>query len=119
MDKGAKFGRIELNEKDQNHIENNRPIFKRKISKITSNARKMSKKDKCMICGQEVEGFCNSHTIPAFCLRTIAKEGKLYTAGKLIRFPLAEHEKGVNNAGTFHLICNKCDSAFFQTYENP
>lgn len=27
-------------------------------------------------------------------------------------------EKGVNNSGTFHFICNDCDGTFFQDYEN-
>lgn len=28
-------------------------------------------------------------------------------------------ENGVNKAGTFHLICNDCDSKIFSDYENP
>jgi hypothetical protein len=29
-----------------------------------------------------------------------------------------DNEKGVNNSGTFHFICNECDGTFFQDYEN-
>lgn len=28
-------------------------------------------------------------------------------------------EKGVNRAGTFQLLCRKCDGVIFQEYENP
>ncbi len=72
-----------------------------------------------MICGREVDSFCNSHSIPAFCLKQIANQGKLYYSNKLIDLPFMDIEKGINNSGTFHLICQKCDNTAFQTYENP
>lgn len=72
-----------------------------------------------MICGREVDSFCNSHSIPAFCLKQIANQGKLYYSNKLIDLPFMDTEKGINNSGTFHLICQKCDNTAFQTYENP
>lgn len=35
-----------------------------------------SRHKKCMLCGT-TGGFCNSHTIPQFCLENIAWNGKL------------------------------------------
>lgn len=41
------------------------------------------------------------------------------TLNTLVDNPLMDTEKGVEEAGTFHLICNECDSKIFSDYENP
>lgn len=92
---------------------------KKTINKIMSESRRAAKPIKCLYCKEEQTSFCNSHTIPAFCLRNIALNGKVYYSNKLIDIPLIPHEKGVNQSGTFQLICKKCDSTIFQEYENP
>lgn len=92
---------------------------KKTINKIMSESRKAAKPIKCLHCKEEQTSFCNSHTIPAFCLRNIALNGKVYYSNKLIDIPLIPYEKGVNQSGTFQLICKKCDSTIFQEYENP
>lgn len=51
--------------------------------------------------------------IQAFCLRNIAEKGKIYHSNKIVNLPLIDTEKGVNSAGTFHLICNTCDNTCF------
>jgi len=97
-----------------NHIE-----IKKKFNKIMSQSRKSSKKDKCFYCNEEKTSFCNSHSVPAFCLKNIADKGSLYYSNTLIDVAILDYEKGVKNAGTFQLICRECDSKIFQQYEDP
>lgn len=82
-------------------------------------SRKRAKKDKCMYCNEEKSSFCNSHSVPAFCLKNIATDGSLYYSNTLIDVSLLDSEKGVKNAGIFQLICRDCDSKIFQEYEDP
>ena len=35
----------------------------------------------------------------------------------ILNIPLLKDDKGINEAGTFHLICRDCDSKIFQDYE--
>lgn len=91
---------------------------KKKFNKLLKDSRDQSKLDKCYYCGKKCKGFCNSHTTPAFCLRNIAVNGKVYYCNTLIDIPLLNEDKGVNEAGTFRLICRECDSKIFQEYEN-
>ena len=37
----------------------------------------------------------------------------------IIDLPILKADKGVNEAGTFHLICRECDGKIFQDYEEP
>lgn len=92
---------------------------KKKINRILAQSRKRAKKDKCMYCHEEKSSFCNSHSVPAFCLKNIATDGSLYHSNTLIKVDLFDSEKGVKNAGTFQLICRDCDSKIFQEYEDP
>jgi len=89
------------------------------INQFISEARKEAKPHKCYYCGQKTIGFCNSHSIPAFCLRNIALNGKVYYANNFINIPGCDTQGGINKTGTFHLLCRKCDSIIFQEYENP
>lgn len=117
--KDVEFTNFKLSDTDKKIIEKDKIKYKKKINQVVSKARRSSKKSKCLICGREVDGFCNSHSIPAFCLKQIANQGKVYYSNKLIDLPFMDTEKGIKNAGTFHLICQKCDNTIFQTYENP
>lgn len=72
----------------------------------------------CLLCGKDVKGFCNSHSIPAFCLKNIATDGKLYTFNSIIEVEILPSESGVNKSGVFYAVCRDCDSSFFQDYEN-
>lgn len=91
--------------------------FRKIINDQIKNARKKSRHDKCLLCGK-VGGFCNSHTIPQFCLENIAWNGKLNSFNTLIDSDFLTKDCGINNAGTFHIICKSCDSKVFQDYEN-
>lgn len=92
------------------------------LRKLSSNLLKKSKHqakpDKCIMCGEPQTSFCNSHLIPQMILKNIAKDGKVLYSNSLVGFEVLDIEKGVNNAGTFHYICSKCDGMLFQSYEN-
>ena len=92
--------------------------FKKYLSKIIKDAHNNSRHQKCLICEKE-GGFCNSHTIPQFCLKNIAWDGKLNSFNTLVDTALLPCDSGVNSAGTFHIICRQCDGTVFQDYENP
>ena len=92
----------------------------KKMSRLMKQARDNAKGDACFHCGKNVSSFCNSHNIPAFCLRNIEQNGKVLNANSIIQFPfLLKEEQGVGDAGTFHIICNECDNTIFQDYEDP
>lgn len=91
---------------------------KKELNPILAQSRKRAKKDKCIYCNEEKTSFCNSHSIPAFCLKNIATDGYLYYSNTLIDVALLDSEKGVKNAGIFQLICRDCDSKIFQEYED-
>ena len=93
--------------------------YKKQISRINKEARKAAKRDTCYICDKPVTSFCNSHSIPRFCLKNIASNGEVLTLNAIVDMPIMDTSKGVEEAGTFHLICNKCDSTKFSDYENP
>lgn len=88
------------------------------INDNISTARRTSRHDKCLLCGK-TGGFCNSHTIPRFCLENIAWNGKVDAIAALLNTAILKNDSGVNNAGTFHLICRDCDSRVFRSYEDP
>lgn len=65
-----------------------------------------------------MDGFCNSHCIPRMCLENIADVGRINTIFAFLDSDAFDIDKGINNAGTFHNICNHCDNITFQEYEN-
>lgn len=88
---------------------------------MISEARKKAKPQKCILCGNEYSSFCNSHSVPQMFLRPIADKGIVLHPTSVVGFDMGivDLEGGVNKSGTFNYICNGCDSAFFQDYENP
>lgn len=92
--------------------------IRKKISKLLANARSTAKPDSCILCGKKQTSFCNSHSVPQLSLRNIADNGKVLHASAIMGIDVVDIEKGVNNSGTFHFICNECDGKFFQDYEN-
>lgn len=91
--------------------------LKRQINK----AMKQYKVNECLLCGQINPQFCNSHSVPQFVLKNIAKEGHVKTSNELIDIDLLgvfDYKKGINNSGTFHNICRSCDSQVFKDYES-
>ncbi len=92
---------------------------KKKVSSFLRSVQQDSKPNKCILCGNEKTSFCNSHSVPRMCLKNIAVNGKVLQANELVGAETIDITKGVNNSGTFHFICNECDSKSFQDYENP
>lgn len=87
------------------------------FSKLKKQSIKDMKSDECYFCRKKVSGLCNSHTVPAFTLRNIAVKGKLYSMNSMIQLPFMKDKLGVNESGTFHIICKQCDGTIFQDYE--
>ena len=108
------FSDLEKQIMNENKVE-----FNKQINDFMKTSRAASKLSYCYYCGREIGSFCNSHTVPAFCLRNIAVNGKVSTLNSIIDFPLLNNDKGVAQAGTFQLICRDCDSKIFLDYENP
>ncbi|CAJ1004152.1 MULTISPECIES: hypothetical protein [Brevibacillus] len=97
----------------------NKVAYNMLINSFVKKSKLEAKRTHCICCGKECSSFCNSHSIPKFCLKNISLNGYLYYSGNLIDIPLFEREKGLNEAGTFKLICRECDSQIFCDYENP
>lgn len=91
---------------------------RKETSRLFHEAQKKARKDTCPLCGEKVSGFCNSHTVPRFVLKYIAQKGKVLQSNAFFRFDVIDIEKGINNSGAIHIICNKCDQSFFFDYEN-
>lgn len=93
--------------------------FNKKLGKYKRIGEGKAKPDGCALCGSKDKSFCNSHSIPQFCLRAIAVDGKVRTLNSSVGFDFLHSEEGINNTGTFRMICRECDSRFFSEYENP
>lgn len=91
----------------------------KQIGKIRHAGEKKAKLEACALCGKKHPDYCNSHSIPQFCLRAIASNGMVKTTNSSIGLDILPEQVGVNNAGTFRMICRDCDSKFFSDYENP
>ena len=92
--------------------------IRKELSKIIHDSKVASKPMECLICGKTTESFCNSHSVPRMVLKSIADKGKLLQANVMIGIEALDIEKGINNSGTFHCICNDCDSKIFKDYED-
>lgn len=91
----------------------------KKMSNILKKAKGNAKPNACFVCQKPCSSFCNSHSVPQFCLKQIAIDGKVYPSAWNSGLPLQDREFGVKEAGTFQIICNDCDSKVFQEYETP
>ncbi len=88
------------------------------INKTNKESQHKSKRECCFYCNEPCSSFCNSHTVPRFCLEYIATNGKLSYINTIVDVPFLNYDKGINEAGTFHIICRNCDNTIFQDYEN-
>lgn len=112
---------IEINTPNKNVERNsleNQILQNKMISRIINRAKKDIFTGKCICCGNTVDSFCNSHNVPAFCLNHISEKGMLGWSNTIYQLPGLKQDQGINQAGTFHLICRHCDSTMFQAYEN-
>ena len=110
---------VGVSDAENNEMYTNKIEYKKKIGKIFTKSRQDAKISKCYYCGRPCSRFCNSHSVPAFCLKNIAVDGDIFYSNALISIPLLDSDKGVNESGTFRLICRECDSKIFSDYENP
>ena len=109
---------IRLSPREMEEYEKNKAKENRRVRNLLSEAKKRSKRETCYICGNKCNSFCNSHSVPKFCLRRISNQGRVYQSGLQKEFPLLGDDRGIANAGTFHIICNNCDNTVFQEYED-
>lgn len=99
-----------MNLEDANVFREIRDKKKEILNKVTQR--------KCLICGKNVDGLCNSHSIPAFVLKNIAKDGHVLRSSYFLPFvDKKDSYVGIKKAGRFFRICNDCDNIVFQKYE--
>ena len=67
---------------------------------------------------KKITRFCNSHSVPQCILKNIDTDGKLDYFNSMLNIPFINSDKGINEAGTFKLLCRDCDGKIFQDYEN-
>lgn len=94
--------------------------FRKQYGKINTEAKMAAKADRCVLCNKQVTSFCNSHSIPQFCLKNIAVDGKVLqpTAAMGFNAKVIDIDAGMKSAGTFRRICRECDGKYFQDYES-
>jgi len=109
--------KLELSDQELQEYNYNKKEYNIEFSQMKRTAINKSKLARCYLCGKECSSFCNSHSIPRRCLATISSNGKLFNS--LVKtIPFVKNEKGINEAGTFHIICNECDNLYFKEYES-
>lgn len=111
--------KIRFDEFENAEYEKNKKSVNIGIRELSKEAKRRAKRNECFICQKQCSSFCNSHTVPQFCLKRIAINGHVYISGLQKEYPILGDDVGVSKAGTFHLICNTCDNTLFQDYENP
>ena len=93
--------------------------YLRKLHKTVYDKAKEESNRVCLICGKTVSSYCNSHSVPQFCLKNISFGQRLDSLNSIIKQPTSKFEFGSKEAGTFFSICNNCDNTMFEQYENP
>lgn len=92
--------------------------MRKKYNKLANESKRQAKKEQCLWCGEKITRFCNSHSIPQCVLDNIDSDGKLDYFNVMTNIPMINDDKGIKEAGTFKLLCPKCDGTIFQDYEN-
>lgn len=92
--------------------------LRKKYSRINSEVNKEIKPEACYLCGGS-KRIINSHSIPAFVLRSISDDGNLIIPHDVDQesLRLRKTKRGVNDTWTFRAICEDCDNALFSVYE--
>ena len=88
----------------------------KQISDFFRNAERKSKEETCALCGCKQSSFSNSHSVPQFVLKRIAKDGILKTFSDIVG--IKNHKNGIKNSWTFHTICSECENTYFRAYED-
>lgn len=108
----------------QNYFKSQDIIANRKYNELSHKANEMGILTKCRLCGKNIVGRSNSHSIPRSILRNIITDGTYYNityaiTDGIVYGPLGRQNKtGLNNTGTFHLLCTECENKTFKDYEN-
>ena len=92
--------------------------IRKKYSKLINESKRQAKQEKCLWCGKKITRFCNSHSVPRCVLDNIDTDGKVDYFNAIVNIPFINNDKGLNEAGTFKLLCPTCDGKIFQDYEN-
>lgn len=111
--------KLGLSSLEQTRYHSDEARYNKAIRRDFSEAKKRAKKDECYVCKKQVSSFCKSHSVPQFCLKRIAVDGKVFMSGIQKSIPYLGDDTGVGSAGTFQIICRECDNTIFQQYENP
>lgn len=90
---------------DSNIIE-----MRKKYSKLINESKRQAKQEKCLWCGKKITRFCNSHSVPRCVLDNIDTDGKVDYFNAIVNIPFINSDKGMNEAGTFKLLCPECDA---------
>lgn len=64
--------RLGMSQELKENYNANKVTFNKSFGRALSEARSKAKKEKCFVCQKEVSSFCNSHSIPQFCLSIVA-----------------------------------------------
>ncbi len=92
--------------------------IRKQVSALMNESKRRAKRTECIWCGNKITSFCNSHSVPQCIIRNIEIEGKVDYFNTLAELPVMNPDKGINEAGTFKLLCRNCDSKLFQDYED-
>jgi len=79
---------------------------------------KQASKGQCYMCHAHCPSYCNSHSIPRFILKNLSKDGEYSSFAAVSNADFHKSKIGRNKAGTFRLICRRCDNTFFTEYED-
>lgn len=92
---------------------------KKQMNRVRSEAESRAKPSRCILCGSTQSSFCNSHSVPQFTLKAIARNGIVLHASAAMGLDeeIVDNENGIKKSGVFKYICRNCDNTFFRDYE--
>lgn len=121
---GIKETIIEIKNDPRTKDKNEDITFNQFFSNFSHKANSMGVLSKCFLCGKDIEGRKNSHSVPQSILKNIRSDGHYCqitcALGDGIVFgPIGRiNRSGLNNTGVFHLLCETCENKTFKDYEN-
>ncbi len=82
-------------------------------------AENNAKTTTCVLCGNTVDKFENSHSVPKMVLKSIANEQLVINSNSVMGIDSLDIMQGISTTGTFHILCHSCESSYFKYYEDP
>ena len=99
-------------------------LFNKYCNSLYYKANKMGILSKCELCGKKIVGKANSHSIPQSILKNIEVSDRYYYPityalnNNIYYGPIGRKNRyGLNNTGTFHMLCEECENRVFKDYE--